>query len=311
VFGVLRLGIVYYFYVLQSSGNGNGIWFVAEGSGAGAAVHHVGVLNAVLQTVLPFAFALLLHKQRSRLAIPIVLVIVFAVFLLLGTGGRASVLGLLVTSPVLLLAFRGQSLFKWVGVLVGLIVLLAILASTPGGQLMVERFTMWEDLDSTFEEQAMRWDSWQSALRMMRDYPLTGIGPGMWERYIVQYSRRIFLWGQTIVYTNSAHQLFLHYGAMGGVGVLLTLLVLLGIPIVRGLRSLWRETDKTVVILGCGVLWALLAFVFAGALGSGGFFEFVPGPSIQVCTTLDLGMLAWMNIGLAVQLVGKQNWRDK
>jgi O-antigen ligase len=286
------------------------MWFVAEGSGAGAAVHHVGVLNAVLQTVLPFAVALLVHKRRTRLAIPLALVIVFAVFLLLGTGGRASVIGLLLASPVLLLAFRGTSVLKWGGMLAGLVALLAILASTPGGQLMVERFAMWEDLQSTMDEQAMRWDSWQSALRMMRDHPLTGIGPGMWERYIVRYSRRLFLWGQRIVYTNSAHQLFLHYGAMGGFGVLLTLFALLAIPIGRGVRALWREGDKPTLVLGCGVLWTLLAFVIAGNLGSGGFFEFVPGPSVQVCTTLDLGMLAWISIGLATQLATKQNWRN-
>jgi len=69
-----------------------------------------------------------------------------------------------------------------------------------------------------------RLDAWRAALAMIRDYPFTGVGFGMWQEFIPIYGTlfKIVIKGQIIyMYLGSAHNGHLHYGAEAGLGALI------------------------------------------------------------------------------------------
>jgi len=102
--------------------------------------------------------------------------------------------------------------------------------------------------DPTDPHQA-RWVLWDTALKMFRDHPLTGVGPGGYHRLFSEYYAGALdgqrNWG-------SAHNLYLHQLAERGLAGALALLVLCVTLAARALRAARGDIDTR-------ALWAAAA----------------------------------------------------
>lgn len=97
--------------------------------------------------------------------------------------------------------------------------------------------------------QQARWVLWDTALRMFRDHPLTGVGPGGYNRLFSSYYAGSLdgqrNWG-------SAHNLYLHQLAERGLAGALALLILCAALAARALRAARGDADTR-------ALWAAAA----------------------------------------------------
>ncbi len=301
VYGLLRLMVIHYFYLLGMP-SGYPLWFTADSPNITGLVPHPGIINSIVGWVFPLSVVFFLLKRRYRVKILLVVAACFSLYLSLGTGGRANFIGLVFAFIAVIFLSRPLKPLRRLVLAGGVALLFIVLLSMPSSQLLTEKLSRWGNITDIFYEQAMRWDSWKAALRMMYDYPVSGIGLGMWDYFIPQYTEKSFYWGKMFFQTNSAHHLFLLYGSAGGIGALLIMIFFIGHSCAKGLSIIREVKNEKMAILGSGLLWGLLAFVISGSLGAGGFFEFVPGSSEEVCTILDVGMFPWLAMGLLVVL---------
>lgn len=88
--------------------------------------------------------------------------------------------------------------------------------------------------------QHARWALWDTALRMFRDHPLLGVGPGGYGRHFDRYFAHA-LDGQHG--WSSAHNLYLHQAAERGLAGALVLLALCATLALRALRAAGRDAD--------------------------------------------------------------------
>jgi len=95
---------------------------------------------------------------------------------------------------------------------------------------------------------ASRWTIWQESIPVIRDFWLTGTGAGTYETVMLVYQRTM-----PGVRFNTAHNHYLQFVAEGG--------LLLTLPFVLALRSLWREAREIVTSDDSGMY-----FVRAGAI---------------------------------------------
>lgn len=128
-----------------------------------------------------------------------------------------------------------------------------------------------------------RWVLWDTALRMFRDHPLTGVGPGGYNRLFSSYYEGALdgqrNWG-------SAHNLFLHQLAERGLAGALALLILCATLAARALRAARGDVDTR-------ALWAAAAVAafFALSLTETSFQN-------EQFATLFLLIWAWGTISL-------------
>lgn len=300
-YGLLRLLVIHYFYILGMP-SGYPLWFSADSPNIHGLVPHPGIINSIVGWIFPLSVIFFLITRKYPIKIILIIAACFSLYLSIGTGGRGNFIGLIIASLAIMFVSKPLKLLRRLALAGGIGLMFIILLNIPSAQLLTEKLSEWHSLESLFYEQAMRWDSWKAALRMMYDYPVSGIGMGMWDYFIPQYTEKTFYWGNRIFQTNSAHHLFLLYGSAGGIGALLVMIFFIGHTCAKGLRFIREGKHESMAILGSGLLWGLLAFVISGCLGAGGFFEFVPGSSEDVCTILDVGMFPWLAMGLLVVL---------
>lgn len=131
--------------------------------------------------------------------------------------------------------------------------------------------------------QQARWVLWDTALRMFRDHPLLGVGPGGYNRLFSSYYAAPLdgqrNWG-------SAHNLYLHQLAERGLAGALALLVLCVTLAVRALRAARGDVDTR-------ALWsaAAVAAFLAMSLTETAFQN-------EMFATLFLLIWAWGTISL-------------
>ena len=295
IYGVLRGAIVYYFYLIRTESE---MW-LALSDVYRSSLMYTGLISSISAWIIPLGLALLMIEDKKLKRVFLLASIIFAVYLLFGSGGRGKLIAIVFTSPVFLFIIMKRKNLLSISVVMSFFILLILL--TPTGKFIIDRFLEWEswDLRAIINAQAVRVDCWQAAIKMMWDYPISGIGLGMWSDYYPFYSMQVF-W-VTPVY---AHHLFLKYGVAGGIGVFMVLIILLIKPIVKGVRGIFSkglwENDK---IINSGLIWGLSTFIVSGIFGSGGSFATVPlESSDQIFISLDMGMYPWVVMGLLVSL---------
>ncbi|HEX4046716.1 MAG TPA: O-antigen ligase family protein [Elusimicrobiota bacterium] len=105
------------------------------------------------------------------------------------------------------------------------------------------------------DPQQARWVLWDVAVRIFRDHPLTGAGPGGYRRLFTSYHAGALDgeldWG-------SAHNLYLHQLAERGIAGGLALLVLCGVLLLRAVKAARREVDAR-SLWAAGTVAAFLA----------------------------------------------------
>jgi O-antigen ligase len=215
------------------------VWAVRSARPAGRAVAAAALL---LQ-----GYALLLTRSLGALAACAVGLLL--ALPLLAPRGRA-----LAALAILLLAILGGSHF--------LHARRAEMAAAPGGDPV-----------------SLRAGNWGAALRMVRDHPLFGTGPGSFGIFYPRYMR------EGMNETRHAHNSYLQAAAGWGLWILLPLLVLM-VRFAQAVRDAWRGT-------GAGADLRAPALAGGGAFlfhNLGDFTLFLPGVAIPAALLLGLGI---------------------
>lgn len=294
-YGVLRIAIAYYFYV-QVHQFDVGQSVILNTEQIYRVIDHVGLISCLSVFVMPLAIALvtIAHKWHM-LALPTLGAVFFA-FANLSSQARSTILPMAATFPFLILHRRRR-----LPILIGALVVgggCVVLGATAQPELF-SRFGNWYSLSDIVAGQLPRLDAWKVALKILRDYPLTGIGEGMWERYYTLYTERIFWWGKMRFYVNSAHQILLHQAATGGVPLLVAWICLIGAVIRRGAATIRQGRDEKARSLTVGYLWSFAGFLIVGMIGGVASLHM---RTWDLRKAIDTGMMFWLAVGMITAL---------
>jgi O-antigen ligase len=135
----------------------------------------------------------------------------------------------------------------------------------------------------------MRYYGWVAAIDMIKDYPLHGIGLGMWGSYYYKYGPS-FTWnipgyGVVRVWIAGAHNAFLDVATETGIPGLIVWLLLFGTIFKEGLYVLRNSVNKTRKSLALGCISSMIAF-WVICLG-GGY------PSVSADRRFGVGIAFW------------------
>ena len=137
----------------------------------------------------------------------------------------------------------------------------------------------------------MRLDAWRSALLMIRDHPLVGIGPGMWNRFISEYAG--FYWNGPAegsrIFVSGAHNLVLNQGAELGIAGLVGTVALAVVMFQQSIHLFRQEGQGPLAELALSFV-ALTLFLWIGTMAGGMSF----GPVMLA----DGRYLLWMFLGV-------------
>jgi len=140
------------------------------------------------------------------------------------------------------------------------------------------------------DENLERLYTWESTLRIIRDYPLTGIGKTNFSKFILTYREPYY---PSFDFTSRAHahNNILQVMVTGGIFTLLAFLRLWGV-IFREMDRTYRQLPEQSAVfkrLSLGLLCAMVAFFVQG------FFEHNFGDSESV-------MMMWCIVALSLKL---------
>jgi len=115
-----------------------------------------------------------------------------------------------------------------------------------------------------------RINRWKSALRMFKEKPLFGWGPGT---YIFKYAPFQFSHEKTIISTNrgnmgNAHSEYIGPLAESGVLGMVTFILIVGTTIFTGLKVYSKTKDKTIRIISLTTLLGLMTYFIHGLLNN-------------------------------------------
>ncbi len=115
-----------------------------------------------------------------------------------------------------------------------------------------------------------RLNRWSCALRMFKDRPVFGYGPGT---YMFQYGAYQLRKDRTIISTNSAdggnaHSEYLGPLSESGVMGMLTVLILIGVVVYTAIHAYTRTTDRRLKTLVLGALLGLITYYIHGTMNN-------------------------------------------
>lgn len=208
---------------------------------------------------IPIAISMaIVYSRHSIKWVYYALAALFFLVLILISQTRSSPLPLIAGVPIILFYRQGK---RWL--LVGLIVIIIaiIISFTPIAPIFFGRYIELTSIQGWEAALAMRLDGMRAALGMIRDYPFTGVGLGMWEEFIHIYATpyRWVIEGQGIyIYITSAHQGHLHYGAEAGViALLLSFLIILKVQL-TAFSVMKRAEDEDIHTIAVGLAWTCI-----------------------------------------------------
>lgn len=207
-----------------------------------------------LTFVIPLLISRFLFTDSKKERLYLSLSLIFSLSFLILTYTRTSWLGILVAT-LFLTFLKSKKVFLFL--LIAMLLLFLILPYTPSSKI-VERGESIFDLSEWGDRRFV----WGSALKMVRDYPFSGIGFNTFEEV---YNNRGRNYGykppEACEITSHAHYLFLNIAAEMGIPALLAFLWLV-IILTKKARSSFRESrDPYLKSLVLGLLGGLLAYL--------------------------------------------------
>ena len=199
----------------------------------------------------------------------------FMLIILIFKNNRSSALGILVCLLIFVYYYRIGTAKKIYFFIVGLCSLVIIGSYLP----VVFEILQLHRLVDTYSHMSAgvsldivssnRIDIWHSAINMIRDFPIFGVGPGMWDAYIPQYSldpyfyRNIF--GIVIKYYSiDPHNIYLlmwlDYGLIGFLCFLVILYTILKI----GVSTIKSSSSMFIRKISIASLASIFAFITMG-----------------------------------------------
>lgn len=240
--------------------------------------------GAFLSAVLPPLLALALSCRRGARVLSFLLVVlVLAIFP--ATGSRSGFLAICLSGGAFaFIVLRGQraaaraKVLRSLTVLAAFLVLIVSVSFFQGGSRLFQRLSgsleaaTWPDFMSGLFTGKLA--LWETAGRMVGDYPVTGVGMGA---YIVELPNYLQAVGRPSVATDSAENFFIQAGAelgLAGLGLFLWVLVVIFGHILKDIRSsrtsVGPASQAFYIPVGvfCGLLALVVNFLFHSYIGS-------------------------------------------
>ncbi|HZK07049.1 MAG TPA: O-antigen ligase family protein [Bacteroidales bacterium] len=236
--------------------------------------------GAAIAMFIPFIFGFIFDKSYSfsvrATTLIVFLVLMAAIILSYSRAAWVSVIVALIVYFIVLLKIK----FKWL--LTTFVILLVAFFSFQHQILEVlERNEQDSSTDFVEHVQSIynissdasnleRINRWQAGLRMFRERPFLGWGPGTYQFLYAPFQRSK---EKTIISTNAgdlgnAHSEYIGPMAEQGLPGLLTLLLVLGIGIYTGLKVYHRATNPEVRLMALLSVLALIAYFVHGFLNN-------------------------------------------
>ena len=213
-----------------------------------------GFRSILIPLIMPFSVVLYYFSKIRERSIIILIVIFFVLYLIL-SNKRVVIIGAFAGFGVLFYFYRISTIKKTFFIITGLLLLILVFNYYPvilellgfhRAVYSIQQFSSGESLDIISSH---RIAIWQSSLAMLRDYPLFGIGPGMWSEYIVHYDVQPYIfrdiYGQIFSYhAIDPHNLYLlmwlDYGILG----LVFYIIILYLVFKKGIEVLKTSSSR-------------------------------------------------------------------
>lgn len=243
-------------------------------------------LSLFLERALPISAALVLFgsDRKERLWHGLALLMVGAALFL--TYSKGSLL-LAIPAALLFLALVRGGKNAWLGAGSGLI-LLAV-ALIPLSRTVRFRNTFSLEPGSTAFS---RIKLWQSAWRMFKEHPLTGVGP---DNFLYAYRTRYILpeaWAEPDL--NHPHNLILDFGTRIGLGGIVVLIWLQARFWIASLKGYFGHSNTQAKILLLGLMASMITFLVHGLIDNSFFL-------------VDLAYTFFLTLGLTEELTHSAN----
>jgi tetratricopeptide (TPR) repeat protein/O-antigen ligase len=268
----------------------------------GFTLAHSTVLAAFLSLLVPPAICFVISSRVRDVRVGMLLWLVAAAVVLGFTSSRGGILALAVSLPLLVVgAIQSPQLRdRWSAwsrgtrhAILALILTLGLVAVTGAGYFVLSR------MGERTSGDAVRQDLWRSALAMLQDHPVTGVGAGAFG-YAVREYRNPFLARDQIA---TAHNLYLNAGAeMGIPGLLAGGLLLLAMSMVWWQR--WKRSPP-----GSPSWWQVLGVGAALAgLAAQMMVETFTEPAVLLPATFFVAIIAGPGTGKQRSKARGQRW---
>jgi len=154
--------------------------------------------------------------------------------------------------------------------------------------------------ESIINVSSKRIQIWQSAIEMIRDFPILGIGPGMWHKHIPQYSYAQYFhtdkFGNLVrYYSADPHNIYMSIWLNFGIAGLVFFFVILYKAVKMGIRNIKDSSSNLVNIISVASYAALIGLIFSSF-----FTEKVIGFSDQ--PNMIFVLVFWSNIAIILKL---------
>lgn len=228
--------------------------------------------------VIPLALGCALFLNGTRRVLLIGLIVLLLAALLL-TQSRAALVALLIGCAVLVLHRKPL----WLSLTALIVFILLGTASLLGISNPVTSLLL-SDSQSTPGE---RLELWERAVLMLRDFPLTGIGLGMFEPTVLSLYP-LFL-NNPAAPVPHAHNLYLQMGVDFGIGGFVAFLGLVGASLGAGWQNIKRHAQTGQEWLAAALLASWIVFLLHGVLDA-------------VFVSTKVAVIIWLVLGLMMAL---------
>lgn len=101
---------------------------------------------------------------------------------------------------------------------------------------------------------------WSNSLKLLRDHPVVGVGPGNWPLAIPLYTQKNAVWTYDQLAPSWPHNVYVQTACETGIPGLLLYLGFWGSILVTGYRTILKSADRNVRVLNMLMLCGLAAF---------------------------------------------------
>ncbi|MFN2244495.1 MAG: O-antigen ligase family protein [Anaerolineae bacterium] len=235
-----------------------------------------------LVLLLPLTIGFALGARRPWLRIACTLASLFAGAVLVLTQSRGALVGLALAVVVMFIVWNRWFLLAIPAGIIGGMAAVGALGAAQVGEFMLSGTTT-----SAVASMEGRLAIWARALAMIRDFPVTGIGLGMFD-YLLDLLYPLFdVAPETDIF--HPHNLFLFQAVSSGLPGLIALLALLFLLLVLAAKSIRWSQRSEAWPLALGLLGALVAYVGHGLFDNPTSF-------------IRAGSILWILFGLQVAL---------
>ena len=246
--------------------------------------------------LLPFTLAMALY-ETGRKRFCLVVSIFVELVLIVATFSRIALLAALFSFVPFL---RNKWAFSAIFIII-------LLVTCFQGWLMDNVLVRFQDIVKAgslemFYWSPMRWWGIKGGFSIIRDYPLFGVGYGMWDDYYYKYGPQMYM-GKGMGYIRAAHNTFLDTAVQGGVFLLAALIGFLCVLCKGALSLISSKCSKFNSYMGSAFLGLFLSIIIISFAGN--VFCFATE------NDLTFGIMFWSLVAILAMLSTKDKRPEK